>query len=597
MTRALLSACDRPAGACCMLSAGWAASARAVAVFDFELIDTSLEGEMSGPRADEQARLARASEQLRQRLAESGRFPLVDIAPVAAAGARQQSAGLRRLRRAARRAQVGAELAITGTVQKVSNLILNMTHLRSRRRDRTPGRRHECRFPRQYRRVLVARARLAGAQPPARARIRSGADDLVPRERHRPGGGRDRARARRRHHRPEGRRRTARSARCAPDVVRATVAAIAGRRPVSAVDRRPADGAGRASSRPSTRWRRPASTTSRSGCFPVRRREACIRALAALGAQDQDRRRDVRRSAAPTLRCCPLMAAVRLCRRDARYRRARERAACSTASTSRRLRDFVAACRAARICWPGSPARWSRPTSRACCCSSRTFSASAARSARAAIAPPRSTPHAVGLVRGLIPLDPRSAASPGSGGAEGRLSAARGARLFGRARQGRRRPTASSCAISCCRSASAPMRTSARSRSASASMSTSACCAPAIAVEDMRDVFSYDMVTDGIRMLVAHEHFALRRDAGRTDRRAGAGAPAGRQRDGAGREARGRAGRGRRRDHARAPGRRRQGASALSGRGGGERSESRRECAVATSPSSSWAAALPSRRI
>jgi dihydroneopterin aldolase len=29
------------------------------------------------------------------------------------------------------------------------------------------------------------------------------------------------------------------------------------------------------------------------------------------------------------------------------------------------------------------------------------------------------------------------------------------------------------------------------------------------AVEDMRDVFSYDVVTDGIRMLVAHEHFAF----------------------------------------------------------------------------------------
>jgi (5-formylfuran-3-yl)methyl phosphate synthase len=28
-------------------------------------------------------------------------------------------------------------------------------------------------------------------------------------------------------------------------------------------------------------------------------------------------------------------------------------------------------------------------------------------------------------------------------------------------------------------------------------------------VEDMRDVFSYDVVTDGIRMLVAHEHFAF----------------------------------------------------------------------------------------
>ena len=64
---------------------GWAEAAQRAIVFDFELVDTSLEGEMNGPRADEQARLVRTSEQLRQRLAESGRFALVDGAPVAAA--------------------------------------------------------------------------------------------------------------------------------------------------------------------------------------------------------------------------------------------------------------------------------------------------------------------------------------------------------------------------------------------------------------------------------------------------------------------------------------------------------------------------------
>ena len=59
------------------------AAAQTVAAFDFELIDTSLEGEIKGVRPDEQARLARLSEQLRQRLRESGRFTLVDITPVA----------------------------------------------------------------------------------------------------------------------------------------------------------------------------------------------------------------------------------------------------------------------------------------------------------------------------------------------------------------------------------------------------------------------------------------------------------------------------------------------------------------------------------
>ena len=39
-----------------------------VAVFDFELIDTSLEGEMSGERSDEQQRLLLISDQLRRQL-------------------------------------------------------------------------------------------------------------------------------------------------------------------------------------------------------------------------------------------------------------------------------------------------------------------------------------------------------------------------------------------------------------------------------------------------------------------------------------------------------------------------------------------------
>ena len=45
-----------------------------LAVFDFELLDTSLEGEMRGPQADEHDRLIRISDQVRRQLAESGRF-------------------------------------------------------------------------------------------------------------------------------------------------------------------------------------------------------------------------------------------------------------------------------------------------------------------------------------------------------------------------------------------------------------------------------------------------------------------------------------------------------------------------------------------
>jgi uncharacterized protein DUF2380 len=101
------------------------ALAQTVAVFDFELIDTSLEGEIRGARPDEQARLGQLGLELRQRLRDSGRFSLVDIAPVAseARASNLQACGGCDTHLAKR---IGADLAITGTVQKVSNLILNM---------------------------------------------------------------------------------------------------------------------------------------------------------------------------------------------------------------------------------------------------------------------------------------------------------------------------------------------------------------------------------------------------------------------------------------------------------------------------------------
>lgn len=100
---------------------------RTAAVFDFELIDTSLEGEMRGAQPAEQARLVLISHRLRELLAQSGRYAPVDIAPAAAAieaagnlhGCNGCESDIAR--------QLGAELAIRGVVQKVSNLILNMT--------------------------------------------------------------------------------------------------------------------------------------------------------------------------------------------------------------------------------------------------------------------------------------------------------------------------------------------------------------------------------------------------------------------------------------------------------------------------------------
>ncbi|UQR60913.1 DUF3280 domain-containing protein [Bradyrhizobium sp. C-145] len=95
-----------------------------LAVFDFELIDTSLPGEFYGSRP-ELARLERISEQLRKELADSGRFQVLDIAPIrdAARHANLQACGGCDLKLAG---QLGAELEITGLVQKVSSLIINL---------------------------------------------------------------------------------------------------------------------------------------------------------------------------------------------------------------------------------------------------------------------------------------------------------------------------------------------------------------------------------------------------------------------------------------------------------------------------------------
>lgn len=114
--------------ALCMLPAApaMAASAIPVAVFDFELLDTSLEGEVGGPRADEQQRLLLISDKLRRQLEASGRYRVVALDAAAerieAAGHLHGCNGCEA--KIAR--DLGAEQAMTGTVQKVSNLILNI---------------------------------------------------------------------------------------------------------------------------------------------------------------------------------------------------------------------------------------------------------------------------------------------------------------------------------------------------------------------------------------------------------------------------------------------------------------------------------------
>ena len=96
-----------------------------LAVFDLEMLDTSLQGEMQGPRADEHDRLTRATDQLREELGKSGKFQIVDISPINAAAHQSnlQACGGCDVKLAR---QLDADLEMTGVVQKVSNLILNM---------------------------------------------------------------------------------------------------------------------------------------------------------------------------------------------------------------------------------------------------------------------------------------------------------------------------------------------------------------------------------------------------------------------------------------------------------------------------------------
>jgi Protein of unknown function (DUF2380) len=102
-----------------------AAEVPKVAVFDFEMIDTSLQGEVYGPRSDEQDRLKRVGDQLRKQLGESGKFQILDIASINAAAHQNnlQACGGCDVKLAR---QIDADLAMTGVVQKVSNVILNI---------------------------------------------------------------------------------------------------------------------------------------------------------------------------------------------------------------------------------------------------------------------------------------------------------------------------------------------------------------------------------------------------------------------------------------------------------------------------------------
>jgi hypothetical protein len=108
-----------------VLSSGLA-GAGTIAIFPFELIDTSFEGEVYGVRADETRRLSLITEELRRRLTSDGRFDAADMTAIKPEIERASP-----LYKCATCAldlahRVGAEQVMTGTVQKVSNLILNI---------------------------------------------------------------------------------------------------------------------------------------------------------------------------------------------------------------------------------------------------------------------------------------------------------------------------------------------------------------------------------------------------------------------------------------------------------------------------------------
>jgi len=108
-------------------TAARAATLHSTVVFDFELVDTSLENEMRGPRTDEQNRLRGLAPRLRELIAADGRFAVVPLDEAAEANAARINLHSCNGCDADIAKRLGAEFSVIGIVQKVSNLILNLT--------------------------------------------------------------------------------------------------------------------------------------------------------------------------------------------------------------------------------------------------------------------------------------------------------------------------------------------------------------------------------------------------------------------------------------------------------------------------------------
>jgi hypothetical protein len=116
---------------CATATLAWADAQRStIVVFDAELVDTSLEGEMSGQNPADSKRLSMITEQLREGFHSSDQFTLVDTD-----AALQSLADLRKTVHFLHDCNnceldiaksLGAEQSAVIWVQKVSNLILNL---------------------------------------------------------------------------------------------------------------------------------------------------------------------------------------------------------------------------------------------------------------------------------------------------------------------------------------------------------------------------------------------------------------------------------------------------------------------------------------
>ncbi|MDY8107867.1 DUF3280 domain-containing protein [Fulvimarina sp. 2208YS6-2-32] len=123
MTTASLA--QEPAASAPDTNAAAIAQTQRVAVFPFELVDSSLEGSMMGVNADETKRLAMMAPAMRKNFETLDGFEVMDssAADEKVANVHLESCGNCGVTFAR---DLGADVVVLGTVQKVSNLILNI---------------------------------------------------------------------------------------------------------------------------------------------------------------------------------------------------------------------------------------------------------------------------------------------------------------------------------------------------------------------------------------------------------------------------------------------------------------------------------------